>query len=156
MTLYEDISSEQQVIANEAMIVLQELYDAARLAVEKGQPCPPVVASIVADRVEYYHPQWRNDFEREKVFASINDELSTLNPVATMAAFHGAVARDVAPIANPHFHPTSTPAIILVLKIARGQQAIVYPYTRKGDTTEWLDEVILDNYPSSIDHPCVN
>jgi hypothetical protein len=155
MTLYDDIIKEQGEIEKKAADLLEEIYNTARSSVEEGD-CAPIVASMVGNTINYYHPKWRNDFERGKVFENINAEMEDLNILACVAALHGSVARSCTSIEDPRNHPNTLPAIILIARLAWGQQVMVYPYRKDGEEIEWLDEIPLDKYSSLLEHPCVN
>lgn len=155
MTLYDEIIEEQEGIAEEAKTLATELMLEARQAIVEGELCPPVVAGITAGDTNYYYPTWRNDFERGKVFNSINANLASHETIVTVATFHGKYAL-TAPGESPRDHPEAIPAIILVLRTYWGSSALIHPYRKDGTEIEWLESVPLETYNSDITHPCVN
>jgi len=114
------------------------------------------VAGITAGDTNYYYPTWRNDFERGKVFQSINENLASLDAIASISAFHGAYALTNELTKDVRLNPKAIPAIILVLRTYWGQTALIHPYRKDGTEIEWLETVAMDSYTSDITHPCVN
>jgi hypothetical protein len=152
MPLYDDIIKEQKDIAREVSSLLQEIWDNARTSIEDEGSFSPLVASLIGDRITYYHPVWRSSYEKDKAFENINAEMEDYNVLATVAAYHGHFSGKTSLTKES----SSIRAIILIARLASGQQVMVYPYRRDGEEVEWLPEVELEQYHSSITHPCVH
>lgn len=152
MPLYEDVIQEQKDIAVEVSEIVLDLWLGAKELVENRSKFVHTVVGLVNSKKKTYHPSWNNAYERGKAFDVVNKDLEDYYVQGTVAAYHGKVRFKESPVS-----PTiSTPAVILCARIANGQTTMVYPYRKDGEKIEWLPNVEMDEFHSSITHPCVH
>lgn len=130
MTLLEDITAEREALADELEDIKQSIARQARHAISSGHSINPVVAAVAGTGVEIFDLRWRSSHEREKVFTSLNEQLTDINATASVLVMPGSVGEDV-------------PAILIISRSPKGCERVAIPYRRERfGTVKWYKPVI--------------
>lgn len=144
MNMLEEIRAEQAQVRNEINSVAENLQTMACASVEKRTTCQPMAVAIVDADTLYITLDWRNDFEKNKIFTALNTDLAERGAAATALIYPGTVSKRDDP-------STKTPAVILILHTRDWKEMRIMTYDTQPDgSIVWHEPLVIDEFVSHL------